>query len=761
MRKSSSIRRSLGAGLTTSAVITAILVAPQSAFAASVTSLTPTTGPAGVTVTAVVPNTAGLTAATAVGVVLTTATTCPSTYAATATAPTVAAAATTPAKGTVGASTTPVTFTVPTTLTLGTSGAPRAYTACIYAGTVTGTSAIVHDTTANPQYTLTASATTTPLTGASGAGGTITATVPSSVTLPATLNSIFTTGGAAACPGTYTASGTINAAVTRVSATQARMTIPITVLGTGTTATPYTLCLYNGSGGALVAASSTAYSVTLPTVTLSSAIGSSDGGQGITFTSTANFLLNVPSPGVVFVTTERCPTTYKATGAVTVEGESGQAVAAGVGAVRRLANNRLAVTVPPLPLTNSEPTDYMACVYNGTTANTSAILTAARYTSTTVPAPTGVSPNAGPALGGNTITVSGTDFPTTAGSITATLGGIALTNVTPVNATTFTATVPAHSPEANVALTVTTGAGSETLQSAYSFQNTLDVDPNTAPNTTRLIDVTVDGTGFLTPTFGTSAGNARVYLIDGEYNGLNNGTGARTNGPVAECTAVLVISDTQLVCSLQLNRRLTVAATPALYNAAAYAHSPTTTVETVTGSRVITAATGSFNATDVGQPITGTGIPSGSIISAVVSPTSALISAAATASTSGSPITPTFGGAIRTTGTVTAASGDTELVGSAGAFTNADVGRTIGTLSGVPAGTTITAVSADGREATISDATTGTVSGAAPLHASSAVPNGAYTLTFVSNGDVGAVLTDDNFDQSVVSSSATFTVAPF
>jgi trimeric autotransporter adhesin len=760
MRTSSSLSRLLGAGLTAGAVTAAILMAPAPASAAAIVSLDPTAGPAGVRVTATVPTTAGLTAATTPAVVLRTETTCPGTYSTTATAPQVAAVATTPAKGTPSGGNTPVLFTVPT-LTLGASGAPRAYTACIYAGSVAGTSALVHDTTLNPTFTVTPTATTTPLTGASGAGGTITVTVPGTVTLPASLDAIFTAGGTGACPATYSGGGNITqAAVTRTSATVASMTIPLGVLGTGTTATPYTICLYDQSSTNLVAVSSTTYSVTLPTATLSSVIGSSAGGQGITFSSASNFLLNVTSPGVAFVTTARCPTTYPTAGAVTVNGEVGSAVQAGAGAVRRLANNRLAVTVPALPLTNSEPTGYMACVYNGTQAGTSAILTAAAYTSTTVPAPTGILPTAGPAQGGNTVTVTGTDFPTTAGSITATLGGAPLTNITPINATTFTATAPAHTPDNNVALTVTTAAGSRTLQNAYSFQNALDVDPNTAPNTTRLIDVTVDGTGFLATTFG-GAGNARIFLVDGEYNGVSNNSGVRINGPVAECTAVLVISDTQLVCSLQLNRRLTAAASPALYDAAAYNHTPATTIETTNGSRYITAATGSFNMNDVGQPIAHANIPANSTITAVISPTLALISAAATVSTSGTPVTPTFGGALRTTGTLTASSGATALTGTAGEFTSADIGRTIGTLTGVAAGTTITGISATGDRATLSAATTGSVNGAAPLHAPSAVPNGPYTLTFVSNGDVGASLTDNDYNQSVVSSSSTFTVAPF
>jgi hypothetical protein len=49
----------------------------------------------------------------------------------------------------------------------------------------------------------------------------------------------------------------------------------------------------------------------------------------------------------------------------------------------------------------------------------------------------------------------------------------------------------------------------------------------------------------------------------------------------------------------------------------------------------------------------------------------------------------------------------------------------------------------------------------ATLYAAAPVLNGAYNLTYVSNGDLDAPTTDVDFNQSVVSSGSTFTVAPF
>jgi hypothetical protein len=57
------------------------------------------------------------------------------------------------------------------------------------------------------------------------------------------------------------------------------------------------------------------------------------------------------------------------------------------------------------------------------------------------PTITGVSPSGGPAAGGTSVTITGTNF---AAPATATFGGVAATNVVVVNSTTMTATTPAH-----------------------------------------------------------------------------------------------------------------------------------------------------------------------------------------------------------------------------------------------------------------------------------------------------------------------------
>lgn len=69
----------------------------------------------------------------------------------------------------------------------------------------------------------------------------------------------------------------------------------------------------------------------------------------------------------------------------------------------------------------------------------------------------------------------------------------------------------------------------------------------------------------------------------------------------------------------------------------------TVTVTRTSGSTAVTATGSTFNRADVGQPITGTGIPAGATLTAVTSPTAATLSNAATSSGSG---TVTLGGGV-------------------------------------------------------------------------------------------------------------------
>jgi hypothetical protein len=87
------------------------------------------------------------------------------------------------------------------------------------------------------------------------------------------------------------------------------------------------------------------------------------------------------------------------------------------------------------------------------------------FTFVGVPVITGVNPNKGPTLGGNTVTITGSGF---TGTTSVTFGGNAATNVHVTNDTTMTVTVPAGN-VGTVSVSVTTPGGTGTLNNAYTY----------------------------------------------------------------------------------------------------------------------------------------------------------------------------------------------------------------------------------------------------------------------------------------------------
>jgi hypothetical protein len=300
--------------------------------------------------------------------------------------------------------------------------------------------------------------------------------------------------------------------------------------------------------------------------------------------------------------------------------------------------------------------------------------------------------------------------------------------------------VPAHSVEQGVTLVVTTSSGTRALAGAYSFLNPIKVSPNTAPSTAPTVDVDVQGMGFMGINFGSTGNAGRVFLVRGVYDGSDAGGGVRANGPVAECVNVLPIADDELICTMQLNRRLNATGT-GFFDSVGYTNS-LTDVTTVAGSRVIGSDSGKFGPNDVGQPIvqaTNANIPANSIVTSVLSTTRAVISAPATA-TSANAFAATIGNlAVRTVANaLNTTAGSTTVTLSSGSFTRADVGRVLNNVAGVPAGTTIVAVAPSGTSATLSaPATTGsttTVNGVTVADGATTI--NSTSLTAADNGGI-------------------------
>jgi hypothetical protein len=310
------------------------------------------------------------------------------------------------------------------------------------------------------------------------------------------------------------------------------------------------------------------------TVTLNSSNGPSDvANVNITATHTTQWLAGVTTP-VATLSLPSCQTTYNSTAssAVTPSTATVGNIVSGF-TTAKVTNYKAMITLPSIPQSppTATSTKYNLCIYSGS-ATTDVLLGSAQYTVAVAATldSTAVAPATGPATGGTLITVSGTGFPTTASAITATLGGTPLTSITPINSTKFTAITPYHA-SGSVALAVTTAAGTATKQSAFTYANGINISPNTAPNTSAANPVFIDviGSGFQSyGAFGTTTlatnraltPGPRVLLVDGVFSSVLTNVDNYTVGPSAECGSVAVISDSELICSINLN---TGAMTPA------------------------------------------------------------------------------------------------------------------------------------------------------------------------------------------------------
>jgi hypothetical protein len=446
--------------------------------------------------------------------------------------------------------------------------------------------------------------------------------------------------------------------------------------------------------------------------------------------------------------------------------------------VKFISKSKLAVTMPTSGLPSPGPTPLYACVYTGTSNASSTLVASAygNYTVGAVPTIVSVSPATGPAQGGTKITVTGTLFPTTPGALTATVGGEPLIDVQVANATTFTAVTPPHAAGGPFAIAVTTVLGTQSTSGLFTYTNGIVVAPNTAPNTAMTpTDVDVTGVGFSALKFGTTydtnSTKAHVYLVKGVYGPGTAAGAAKSNAQTSECIDVLVITDTNLVCSLYLGGNLNAAPTATTRTVSSCANSDANGVVpgTVVASTYLapsgpTVTTCSFTQADVGMKITagtaGAAIADNTTTIAAVSATgvatlSKISTAPVTATTT--PISLSSSRTISDGATTNAA----KTLGSTLApFGAGDVGKMV-TGTNLPVGTYVVSVS--GGVATLSNAATSTTTtGAYTIFTPAPVAEGTYTITVVSNGAGGApASTTIPYTQSIISSGSTFTVAPY
>lgn len=331
-------------------------------------------------------------------------------------------------------------------------------------------------------------------------------------------------------------------------------------IGAGSTATrtAVTFALALAAVGGLATSSQSATTVTAqPAMTLSSPSGKEVGANAITAsTATAKFYAGKTYVQFQLTTalTNNCQPTFTTTAANSIINATSTAI---------ISNKKISVVVPTLTAASGAGTTqlWLVCAYAGNTAGTSKLLAKAGYTSAGAPTLTALAADVQvPTYGGTTINVVGTGF--LAGVNSATLGGRALTDINVVDDTQFTATVPTN-PVGDAALTVTTVGGSATLLSAatyaYTYVDAIQVSPTTGVSGT-VVPMSVQGYGFNNVAWSASTGagtigddsSAHVYLVAASgYNQAASG-GNKTAGQKNECHTVQVISDTELVCTLDL-----------------------------------------------------------------------------------------------------------------------------------------------------------------------------------------------------------------
>ncbi len=143
------------------------------------------------------------------------------------------------------------------------------------------------------------------------------------------------------------------------------------------------------------------------------------------------------------------------------------------------------------------------------------------YTYVTAPTLTAVSPDEGPAAGGQSVTVTGTGF---RAGMQVSFGGVAATDLVVTSATQATVTTPPH-PAGDVDVSVTTPGGSDTLVAGFTY-------------------VAAPTLSAVTPDTGPAAGGTTVTLIG---TGFRAGIQVELGGQPA--TDVVVVSATELTAT--------------------------------------------------------------------------------------------------------------------------------------------------------------------------------------------------------------------
>jgi hypothetical protein len=171
------------------------------------------------------------------------------------------------------------------------------------------------------------------------------------------------------------------------------------------------------------------------------------------------------------------------------------------------SGTQISITTPPHA---PGPVDVIV----GTPAGTSNTLTG-QYTYLPAPSGIAISPASGPLVGGQSVTITGSNFNTAPNSTFVTIGGVAATNVVVNSTTQLTAVTPANAAGPQSVAVTTTDGGTGRLVNGYTYQDVPTVtriDPASGPLAGGQA-VTITGTNFLGATSLTIGGTAATNLV--------------------------------------------------------------------------------------------------------------------------------------------------------------------------------------------------------------------------------------------------------
>ena len=206
------------------------------------------------------------------------------------------------------------------------------------------------------------------------------------------------------------------------------------------------------------------------------------------------------------------------------------------------------------------------------------------FTYIVAPAVNGLSPNSGPATGGTSVTITGTNF---ASGATVTIGGAAATNIVVVSSTQITATTPAGA-AGPVSVTVTVNGQTGSLTNSFTYiapATVSSISPNTG-STSGGTAVTITGTNFATGATVKIGANAATNVVVVSATQITATTPAGTSG-----SATVTITNPG-VSGGNLTNGFTYVATPTVSSISPNS-GPSTggTAVTITGANFASAAT--------------------------------------------------------------------------------------------------------------------------------------------------------------------------